>query len=235
LFYQPQFSLPGELKGFEALIRWNHPTRGLLCPGDFIAIAEECGLIVPIGAWVLNQACRQLAAWKDASPGLRIAVNVSASQLYYSDLVETVRGALAEAGIEAVCLEIELTESLVMRNYNESVRQLQRLRALGISIALDDFGTGYSCLSNLQSLPVNKLKIDKSFLIRIENSTNCAVVSAIAALSRSLSLSVVAEGVERAEQLEVLKTIGVDLVQGYFLGYPQPASVTEGRFFAKRT
>lgn len=230
LFYQPQVDLNGKLKGFEALIRWNHPEHGLLCPGHFIAIAEASGLIVPIGVWVVNQACRQLAAWRHKSPDLRIAVNVSALQFYYADFVETVREALAEAQIEPSCLEIELTESLVMRNYEESVRQLERLRALGISIAIDDFGTGFSCLSNLQRLPVNTLKIDKSFLTEIESSTNAAVVTAIAMLSRSLGLSVVAEGVERPEQLEVLKTIGVDLIQGYLIGQPLPADITEDRF-----
>lgn len=235
LFYQPQVDLNGKLKGFEALIRWNHSKHGLLYPGHFIAIAEESGLIVPIGAWVLNQACRQMAAWRHTSPNLRIAVNVSALQFYYADFVETVREALAEAQIEPSCLEIELTETLVMRNYEESVRQLERLRALGVSIAIDDFGTGYSCLSNLQRLPVNTLKIDKSFLTEIESSTNAAVVTAIAMLSRSLGLSVVAEGIERPEQLEVLKTIGVDLVQGYYLGRPLPADVTEDRFFNRCT
>ncbi|MEO8128083.1 MAG: EAL domain-containing protein, partial [Bryobacteraceae bacterium] len=231
LFYQPQFNLKDELKGFEALIRWNHPEHGLLSPGDFIPLAEECGLIVPIGAWVVRQACRQLAAWRAELPGIHIAVNVSASQLHYADLVGTIRDALTESGIDAACLEIELTESLVMRNYEESVRQLQGLRALGISIAIDDFGTGYSCLSKLRTLPVNKLKIDKSFLIDIESSTNAAVVTAIAALSRSLGLSVVAEGVEQQEQLTALKAIGVDLIQGFLLGHPMPASVTEARFF----
>jgi diguanylate cyclase (GGDEF)-like protein len=231
LYYQPQIDLSGKLKGFEALLRWNHPTRGLLYPGDFISIAEESGLIVPIGAWAVKQACHQVASWSGSIPDLKIAVNVSALQFYYGDFVETVREALAEAQVQPSCLEIELTETLVMRNYEESVRQLEKLRSLGVSVAIDDFGTGYSCLSNLQKLPVNSLKIDRSFLIDIEHSTNAAVVTAIAMLSRSLGLSVVAEGIERQEQLDVIKKIGVDLVQGYLLGLPLPAHTTEDRFF----
>jgi diguanylate cyclase (GGDEF)-like protein len=235
LFYQPQVDLNGKLKGMEALLRWNHPKHGLLCPVHFISIAEESGLIVPIGAWVVQQACRQLAAWRNASRSLKIAVNVSALQFYYADFVEMVREALASNRIDPSCLEIELTETLVMRNYEESARQLEKLRALGVSIAIDDFGTGYSCLSHLQRLPVNALKIDRSFLAEIELSTNAAVVTAIAMLSRSLGLSVIAEGIERPEQIEVLKKIGVDLVQGYLVGRPLPADVTEARFLERIT
>jgi diguanylate cyclase (GGDEF)-like protein len=231
LFYQPQLDLSGKLKGFEGLIRWNHPKHGLLCPGHFISIAEESGLIVPIGDWVVKQACRQIALWRHKCPGLKIAVNVSALQFYYADFVETVREALADAQIEPSCLEIELTETLVMRNFEESRRQLEKLRSLGISIAIDDFGTGYSCLSNLQRLPVNTLKIDRSFLTDIEHRTNAAVVTAITMLSRSLGLSVVAEGIEKPEQLEAIKKIGVDLLQGYLLGRPAPADITESKFF----
>ncbi len=231
LFYQPQVNLEGGLMGFEALLRWNHPKHGLLCPGDFISIAEESGLIIPIGAWVVKQACRQLAVWKHASPALKIAVNVSALQFYYADFVDTVRQDLAAANIDPGALEIELTETLVMRDFEESVRQLERLRALGIGIAIDDFGTGYSCLSNLLRLPVNTLKIDRSFVTEIERSANTAVVTAISMLSRNLGLSVVAEGIEHAGQWEAIKKIGVDLVQGYLVGRPQPAGITEDRFF----
>jgi EAL domain-containing protein (putative c-di-GMP-specific phosphodiesterase class I) len=149
--------------------------------------------------------------------------------------VETVREALLAGHIEPSCLEIELTETLIMHNYGESARQLDKLRALGISIAIDDFGTGYSCLSNLQRLPVKAVKIDRSFLIDIELSTNAAVVTAISMLSRSLGLSVIAEGVERREQIRILKTIGVDLMQGYLIGRPLSAEATEQRFLKQTT
>src|SRR6185369_5188839 len=191
------------------------------------------GLIVPIGAWVVRRACLQLAAWKTSTRDLKIAVNVSALQFYYADFVETVRDALAEAKIDPHCLEIELTETLVMRNYEESARQLEKLRSLGVSIAIDDFGTGYSCLSNLQRLPVNTLKIDRSFPTEIERSTNTAVVTVIATLCRNLGLSVVAEGIEREEQLAIIKAIGVDLVQGYLLGRPLPPEFTETTFMIR--
>jgi diguanylate cyclase (GGDEF)-like protein/PAS domain S-box-containing protein len=235
LYYQPQVDLNGNLKGMEGLLRWNHPKHGVLSPARFIPIAEESGLIVPIGDWVVKQACRQLAIWKNAAPSLKIAVNVSALQFYYGDFVETVREALLAGHIEPSCLEIELTETLIMHNYGESARQLDKLRALGISIAIDDFGTGYSCLSNLQRLPVNAVKIDRSFLTEIEVSTNAAVVTAISMLSRSLGLSVIAEGVERPEQIRILKTIGVDLMQGYLIGRPLPADATEERFLKQTT
>jgi diguanylate cyclase (GGDEF)-like protein len=224
LFYQPQVDMNQRLVGMEALIRWNHPTRGILAPGQFIDVAEETGLIVPMGEWVIREACRQCAEWnRSLRVPLKVAVNVSALQLYFSDLTEIVASSLAETGLAPNCFEIELTESAVMRNVDESARTLQKLRDLGVTIAIDDFGTGYSSLSYLQKLPVDLLKIDRSFLQHIQADTTTAVVQAITALGHSLGLRVVAEGVETKEQMDQIRGIGVDLAQGYLIARPMPS------------
>lgn len=229
LFYQPQVDLEGRLQGMEALLRWQDPKRGLIAPGDFIPIAEETGLIVPIGSWVIREACRQCADWRKAGyTNLKVAVNVSALQFYFSDLLEIVRSALNKYQLPAECLEIELTESLIMRNSEDSTRELQRLRALGLTVAIDDFGTGYSSLSYLQKLPVDLLKIDRSFLQDVGVVSTCALIKAITAVAHSLGLRVAAEGVETQLQLDSIRTIGVDLAQGYFFGRPMPGDVATG-------
>jgi diguanylate cyclase (GGDEF)-like protein len=222
LYYQPQVKLDGQLLGMEALIRWNHPKRGLVSPAEFIPIAEETGLIVPIGSWVIREACRQSAAWQTQGLNIKVAVNVSALQFYFSGLVEIVRTALAVYNLKPEWLELELTESLIMRNAEDSRRELQRLRELGVSVAIDDFGTGYSSLSYLQKLPVDLLKIDRSFLQEIDVSSTCALIQAITQVAHSLGLRVAAEGVETHSQLQAVRRIGVDLAQGFLFGKPMP-------------
>jgi EAL domain-containing protein (putative c-di-GMP-specific phosphodiesterase class I) len=192
---------------------------------QFIPLVEESGLIVPIGTWVVEQACRQCAAWHAAGyPNVKVAVNVSALQFYYSDFVEVVRAALAETGLPPEFLQVELTESVLMRSVGESARQLHRLRSAGISIAVDDFGTGYSSLSYLHKLPVDCLKIDRSFLAEEDECDSAAMLKAITGLAHSLKLGVVAEGIETTEQWHLLCDIGVDLVQGYLIAPPVPAA-----------
>jgi diguanylate cyclase (GGDEF)-like protein/PAS domain S-box-containing protein len=228
LHYQPQVDLDGNIRAFEALVRWKHPTRGLLYPGHFISIAEDTGLIVPIGSWVIEEACRQCAEWNaNRSSPLKVAVNVSALQFYFSDLVEVVRTALVRTGLEPWCLELEVTESLVMKDAQQSAQALDSLRELGVTIAIDDFGTGYSSLSYLRRLPVDLLKIDRSFLENIDSRSASAIVEAITALAHALGLRVIAEGIEKHDQMSALRRLGVDLAQGYLIGYPLPAERIE--------
>ncbi len=223
LYYQPQVDLKGELTGMEALIRWNHPTLGFLAPGVFIPLAEETGLIVSIGAWVMREACLQAASWQRAGlRAVKVAVNVSALQFYFADVGQLVRECLEQAGLAPQFLEVELTESLVMRNSEESLRQIRELRQLGVTVAIDDFGTGYSSLSYLHKLPVDSLKIDRSFLEHSDSRSRVAFVQAITMLAHNLGLRVVAEGIENNEQLEDLRAAGVDYAQGYLIGRPMP-------------
>jgi len=226
LEYQPQFLAAGELVGFEALLRWDHPERGTIPPTTFIPIAEETGLVVPIGKWVLDQACRQLAAWRVAGyENLRMSVNVSTLQFERQDWIETISGALKSSGLPPSALELELTETVVMKNCERAAERLAQLRALGISSAIDDFGTGYSSLKYLQSLPIDTLKIDQSFVRNLDplsngESGNGAIVRAIVTLAQQLGLRVVAEGVETNEELALLRRLGCDLVQGYLFAKP---------------
>ncbi|WP_161884460.1 bifunctional diguanylate cyclase/phosphodiesterase [Deinococcus alpinitundrae] len=217
--YQPLVGLQDRvLVGVEALVRWRHPQLGWVPPGQFIPIAEEIGLITEIGEWVLRTACAQGAAWIQAGhPNIRMAVNVSALQFESQTFVETVDRCLQETGFPAAHLELELTERIVMRNAEDSVAQLKRLRALGIAIAIDDFGTGYSSLSYLARLPINILKIDRSFVSGLSQaSANHSIVSAIVSLAASLRFQTVAEGIETLEELEALQELGCHLGQGYF-------------------
>ncbi|HUS04974.1 MAG TPA: EAL domain-containing protein [Bryobacteraceae bacterium] len=224
LFYQPQVDTDGNLYRFETLLRWNHPKQGLLAPIEFISLAEETGLIVPIGTWVLEQACRQCAAWHaEGHRQIKVGVNVSALQFYYGDFVELARRALEVNGLPPEFLQVELTESVLMKGVSEATKQLQRLKSAGISIAIDDFGTGYSSLGYLQKLPVDALKIDRSFLAEESNANARPMLSAITGLAHSLHLDVVAEGVETREQWCLLKEIGVDFMQGFLIGRPAPA------------
>lgn len=229
LFYQPQVDLHGNLKGMEALLRWEHPKRGLIAPAEFIPIAEETGLIVPIGSWVIREASRQCAEWHRAGyANLKVAVNVSALQFYFSDLLEIVRSALTSCDLRPECLELELTESLIMRNSDDSAKELQRLRSLGVTVAIDDFGTGYSSLSYLKKLPVDLLKIDRSFLQDVDVVSTCALIQAITALAHSMGLRVAAEGIETQLQFDSIRRIGVDLAQGYLFGKPMPIEMATG-------
>ncbi|RIH79126.1 putative signaling protein [Calidithermus terrae] len=218
--YQPQFSLDDRrVTGVEALLRWRHPKHGLVLPARFIPLAEESGLIVPIGSWVLQQACRQAASWRT-----RVAVNVSAIQFCRADFADVVASTLAETGLSPQQLELELTESTVMRDAEESLRQLERLQALGVRIAIDDFGTGHSSLGLLRSLPIDAVKIDRSFVAGLPTSaSNLALVRAILTLAEAFGLEVVAEGVETAVQQDTLSQMGCHLAQGYALAMPVSA------------
>ncbi len=229
LYYQPQMDAGGKLAGFEALLAWNHPKLGLTSPAQFIPVAEESGMIVPIGSWVLAEACRQGAVWQHSGcPRARVAVNVSATQFSRMDFTQTVTEALSASGLDPSLLELELTEGVVVRDLEGSIRQMERLRALGVGISLDDFGTGYSSLSYLRRLPIDALKIDQSFLQEIDREPNTiSLVKAIITLAHGLRLNVVAEGVENQAQLKALRNAGCDLFQGYLLGEPVPAVVAE--------
>jgi len=225
--YQPQFDLQnGRMVGQEALLRWNNSKLGSVPPDQFIPIAEENGLIVPIGTWVLEQACRQTADWRENGYPLRgVAVNVSAVQFNRSDFVDTVGTVLAGAGLDPSFLELELTESLVIRDVRESARKMQQLRDLGVQISVDDFGKGYSSLSYLQRLPIDILKLDRSFVEEFKNSSgNTSLVQGIVSLAHGLGIRVTAEGVETEQQLELVHHSGCDKVQGFLLGRPAPAS-----------
>jgi diguanylate cyclase (GGDEF)-like protein len=226
LHYQPKFKADTlRVHSAEALIRWRHPERGLIMPDRFIPLAEESGLIVPIGAWALQQACRQVRVWHDQGlPLVRIAVNISAVQFRRVDLVDTVGRALADAGLDARWLEIELTETALMSDPEESVEILERLSRMGIVVSVDDFGTGYSSMSYLRRFPIDKLKIDRSFITNIMTSADdAAIVQAIISLAHSLRLSVVAEGVESPEQVAYLQKQGCDQYQGFYFSPPVDA------------
>jgi diguanylate cyclase (GGDEF)-like protein/PAS domain S-box-containing protein len=232
LYYQPLFATDsGELRGCEALLRWQHPRRGLVEPTHFIPVAEETRLIVPIGAWVLNQALQQARAWLDAYPGARgffVAVNLSVRQLAEARFVETVADLLAQWRVPPQTLCLELTESSLMADPDHCVALLSRLRDLGVVLAIDDFGTGYSSLAYLRDLPVSKLKIDRSFVAGMnKGDSGRNIVAAIRTLAREFGMETVAEGVEDATQLEVLRKLGCDLVQGFHLARPGPAAAME--------
>jgi diguanylate cyclase len=227
LYYQPQISAKtGRITAVEALLRWRHPTRGLLGPGSFISLAEESGLMIPLGEWVLREACRQARAWQlELGSALPVAVNLSAMQFRHQNILQMIRSALADAGLDARALEIELTESALMTEPEESAGVLRQLRKMGVSVAIDDFGTGYSSLSYLRRFPIDKLKIDRSFIRDLTISrTDESIVRAIVSLARSVGLKVVAEGIETVEQLEFVTRLECDQWQGYHCCVPQPAA-----------
>ncbi|WP_395407765.1 EAL domain-containing protein [Pseudoduganella sp. UC29_106] len=226
LHYQPQVSLrSGKVVGLEVLLRWRHPQQGLIGPGHFIGYAEESGLIIPIGEWVLQQACRQNKAWQDAGlPSVPVAVNVSARQVAQPGLEETVRSALEQSGLAPRYLELELTESISMNDPERSVPLMEAMKAIGVEISIDDFGTGYSNMSYLKRFPIDRLKLDISFVRDITTDPGSLAISdSIITMSHSLHLEVVAEGVESEAQLALLSARGCDIVQGYYFSKPLPA------------
>ena len=220
LHYQPQAYIDGEITGFEALVRWHHPRQGLVPPGVFIPLAEESGIIVELGEWILRTACREAASWPRP---LSIAVNLSPVQFQHGDLAKLVHEILLETGLSPARLELEITEGVLIDDFNRAVSILRRLKALGVRIAMDDFGTGYSSLSYLQSFPFDKIKIDQSFIANLGHSQQAAtIVRAVIALSRGLKMPVVAEGVETEEQVKFLAAEWCNEIQGYFVGRPKP-------------
>ena len=226
LHYQPKMSLETRaITGVEALIRWRHPQRGLVPPAQFIPVAEECGLIVPIGRWVLLEACRQTRAWMDAGlPRIRIAVNVSTVELRAIDFVAAVRAILTETGLEPHFLELELTETFLTQDAKATAAVLQALKDLGVSLALDDFGTGYSSLSHLKRFPIDTLKIDRSFVRDLATDAgDASIVSAVIGMGESLQIRVVAEGVETRDQFIFLQENGCPEGQGYYFSRPMVA------------
>ena len=222
--YQPQYSIDGMLCGFEALLRLRHPGMGMIPPDRFIPIAEECGLIVRIGNWVLEEVCRQIAEWsRRGLPVVRVAINVSPLELMRAEFSMYVREVLAAYNIDPSMLEIEITETTMMRNLDEAARQMLDLDSIGVRFSVDDFGTGYSSLRHLHQLPISALKIDQTFTRRLcQDSGTREIVQAILSLAHSLDMQVVAEGVEREDQLEILRSMQCDQVQGYLWGRPQP-------------
>ena len=225
LHYQPKVTVAGDrVVGMEALVRWRHPERGLVAPAEFIPLAEETGLIVPLGQWVIHEACRQNRAWQDQGLArVPVAINLSAVQLRRADLVETVALALGESRLAPGFLELEITETVVMQNASEAIVMLERLSRMGVNLTIDDFGTGYSSLSYLKRFPLGALKIDRSFIRDISSDANdAAIVQAIIGLAHGLGLKVIAEGVENDVQLQFLRSLDADEYQGYLRSRPLP-------------
>jgi diguanylate cyclase (GGDEF)-like protein len=230
LHYQPQIDLAsGRIVGAEALIRWQHPEWGLVYPGKFIGVAEDTGLIQPMGEWVLREACRQNKAWQTAGfPHIDIAVNLSAKQFDHNQITRLTTEALSESGLEPKYLELEVTESIIMQNVEQAISVMNTLKTIGVKLSIDDFGTGYSSLSYLKRFPLDKLKIDQSFVRDIEaDGDDAAIVTAIIGLAKSLNLRVIAEGVEKKLQLDFLRNGDCDEMQGYFFSKPIPPAEFE--------
>jgi diguanylate cyclase (GGDEF)-like protein len=218
--YQPQARIDGEITGFEALVRWHHPVRGTIPPNTFIPLAEESGLIIPMGEWILREACREAASWPRK---LQIAINLSPIQFRHGDLAGLVHSILLETGLSPGRIELEITEGVLIGDFSRAVSILRRLKALGVRIAMDDFGTGYSSLSYLQSFPFDKIKIDQAFIANLDHTPqSAAIIRAVIGLGHGLKLPIVAEGVETRSQLEFLARESCDEVQGYLFGRPGP-------------
>jgi EAL domain-containing protein (putative c-di-GMP-specific phosphodiesterase class I) len=223
LFYQPQIiAKTGKMMGVEALVRWQHPSRGLLGPDKFIPIAESTGLIAPLGEWLLNEACRQNKSWQQQGfPMISMAVNVSNCQFIQHDLLNVVRYGLKQTGLEPRYLELELTETSIMQAEDSAIDTLLAIKELGVRIAMDDFGTGFSSLNALRRFPIDCLKIDRCFIRSIvNNSDDIAIVSAIITMAKSLNMKIVAEGIEDKEQLKVLQQLSCDVIQGFLISKP---------------
>jgi len=235
LAYQPIFDLQTtEVTGVEALLRWEHPTRGVVMPDEFIPVLERTGLIVEVGRWVLNEACRQTAQWRQRHDGIDIAVNVSAVQLGRADLVDDVRAALEESGLEPSSLTLEITETAIMRDTALAIRSLEAIKALGVRIAIDDFGTGYSSLNYLKQFPVDVIKIDRAFISDIANSDEAAaLIHTLVQLGKALGLATLAEGIEDNHQFAHLRREDCDSGQGFLFAKPLDAAALEA-FLASR-
>ena len=231
LYFQPQASSGrtvdcSEIIGFEALARWHHPVRGFVPPSDFIPLAEESGMIVEMGEWILREACREAASWPKP---LQVAVNLSPAQFVHGDLVALVHSILLETGLSPGRLELEITEGVLIEDFDRGVALLRRLKALGVRVSMDDFGSGYSSLSYLQAFPFDKIKIDRAFVMNLgRNPQSAAIIRAVIGLGHGMNMSIVAEGVETPEQLGFLAEQGCDSVQGYLLGKPLPIDKYDG-------
>jgi predicted signal transduction protein with EAL and GGDEF domain len=225
--YQPYFDVQtGRRRGVEALVRWRHPTRGLIPPDLFIPLAEETGLIVPLGEWIIRQACDDAISWPADTT---VSVNLSPVQFKQAELFDIIESALRKSGLPPERLEIEITESVLLERAVENHAFMERLKSIGVSLALDDFGTGYSSLSCLTAFPFDKIKIDKSFIGSLmKDDKSPAIVASIVTLGRGLDISITAEGVETSEQLAMLRTLGVNFAQGYLLGRPARKEDLEG-------
>jgi EAL domain-containing protein (putative c-di-GMP-specific phosphodiesterase class I) len=220
VYFQPQARIDGEIIGFEALVRWNHPTRGVVSPDQFIPLAEENGLIIQIGEWVLREACREAASWPRP---LQVAVNLSPVQFQAGDLERSIHQILLETGLAPTRLEAEITEGVLIGDFTRALNLLRRLKALGIRIAMDDFGTGYSSLSYLQSFPFDKIKIDRSFISNLGATPQSGeIVRAVLSLAHALHMPVVAEGVETEAQRAFLQGEACEEMQGFLIGRPEP-------------
>jgi EAL domain-containing protein (putative c-di-GMP-specific phosphodiesterase class I) len=228
LYYQPVIRLSDStVSGLEALIRWQHPERGLVGPDDFIPFAEETGLIIPIGRWVLREGCRQAKLMQQqasSAPPLTMAINISVNQLHHSDIVADVRDALAESGLDPQYLTLEITETVMMTDADLAEQRLNELKELGLRIALDDFGTGYSSLGYLARFPVDVVKMDRSFLAAGSVPVSSGLATAVVALGETFELSVVAEGIEFPDQLSTLRELGCELGQGYYFAKPMDSN-----------
>ncbi len=235
LYYQPQVeAATSTIVGVEALIRWEHPERGMVSPNEFVFIAEETGLIILIGEWVLRTACEQMAIWHKAGFNeLRVGVNLSSLQFRQGNIVKTIKNILAATGLDPQYLELELTESIMMQDVEETIATLWKLKEMGLKLSIDDFGTGYSSMSYLKRFPLDTLKIDKSFIKDVmTDSDDAAITKATIGLAKGLGLTTIAEGVETKEQLTFLRKQGCDQIQGYFISRPVPAEKVE-QLFAK--
>jgi EAL domain-containing protein (putative c-di-GMP-specific phosphodiesterase class I) len=228
VYYQPIVSLAsGRIDGFEALVRWLHPQDGLVAPADFIPLAESTGLIIPIEEWVIGEACRQLGVWQSEFPTLTMSVNVSGQQFLHANLIGMIAELIEENGLEASRLQLEITETAIAANTEQSAARANHLKALGVELAIDDFGTGYSSLSRLYNLPVDVLKIDRSFVSRMESDARgWEIVQMMVKLAHHLGLEVIAEGIETSQQLAALRTLGCECGQGYLFSKPLDREAT---------
>ena len=233
LYYQPVVNVASnEIRGFEALIRWNHPERGMIAPATFIPLAEEIGFIVPLGEWVIRQACIAAAKWPE---DIHVAVNISAVQFRSPDLMKVIVGALAASGLDPARLELEITETVLLHSKEATLAVLHQLRALGVRIAMDDFGTGYSSLTYLQCFPFDKIKIDRSFVKDVtENKGSLNIVRAVAALANGMGMTTTAEGVETQDQLDRIAAEGCTEMQGFLFSRPIPEREIERTFLSGR-
>ena len=238
LFYQPLVDLrDGRMVGAEALVRWRHPLRGIVPPGDFIALAEDTGLIIPIGKWIFGEACRQARCWQDKGyEEIKLSVNLSAKQFQHQALLSDIEEQLQLHTVDGRLISVELTESALMNNAEKAIETMEALNKLGLEIAIDDFGTGYSSLAYLKRFPIQKLKIDKTFVCDLANNhSDAAIIQATLALAKSLSLDVVAEGVETQDQLRLLREFGCGIGQGFLFGRPVPADEFERSHLVNQT